>query len=187
MGAGAITANMPAFTAEQLVTEAQTFSQEAWAHIYDNYYPKLFQYCYLRTGNRATSEDLASEVFLEALRGIRRYRYRGVSLQAWLYRIAHNLTVDYLDRRSRQATVPIGEEARDPHFQVPDEGDRLALREDVQSAIHQLTDDQQIVITLRFFQGLSHDEIGVVMGRRAGAVRGLQHRALTALRQFIAA
>lgn len=186
MGTGAITANMAAFTAEQLVTEAQTFSQEAWAHIYDSYYPKLFHYCYLRTGNRASSEDLASEVFLEALRGIHRYRYRGVPFQAWLYRIAHNLTVDYLDRRSRQATVPLGEEAQDPHLQMPDEGDKVALRQDVQNAIHQLSDDQQIVIMLRFFQGLSHKEIGVVMGRRAGTVRGLQHRALAALRQFIA-
>ncbi len=187
MVACAIAADMPSSSARQLVAEAQAFSQDAWAHIYDSYYPKIFQYCYIRIGNRVASEDLASEVFLQALRGIGRYQYRGIPFQAWFYRIARNLTADYLSHNARQATVSLLEEADSPALQAPDEGDQVALRHDVHIAILQLTDDQQQVITLRFFQGLSHEEVAAVMGRRAGAVRVLQHRALSALRQLMAA
>ena len=178
---------MPALTAEELVEEAQAFSQEAWVRIYDTFYLKIFNYCFLRTGNQAASEDLASDVFLEALQGIRRYRYRGVPLSAWLYRIAHNLTADYLSRAARQPTVPLADEAEHPQFQTPNEPERAALWGDIRNAIRQLTGDQQQVIMLRFFQGLSHEETAAVMGRRSGAVRVLQNRALNALRRLMAA
>ncbi len=183
--AAAKMSTMTGDTGEQLVQDAQAFSQEAWARIYDTFYVKILRYCFLRTGNRAASEDLASDVFLDALRGIRRYRYRGVSFSAWLYRIAHNLTADYLSRAARQPTVPLENESAHPDLQTPNEPERSALWNDVHNAIQQLTDDQQQVIMLRFFQGLSHDETATIMGRRSGAVRVLQNRALTALRRVM--
>lgn len=185
MVTGAVAAKMPTSTGEQLVQDAQAFSQEAWAHIYDTFYMKILNYCFLRTGNRAASEDLASDVFLEALGGIRRYRYRGVPLSAWLYRIAHNLTADYLSRAARQATVPLEDGSAHPDLRTPNEPERSALWNDVHDGIQQLTDDQQQVIMLRFFQGLSHDETATIMGRRSGAVRVLQNRALTSLRRVM--
>ncbi len=187
MVAHAVPAEMLKVSGERLVEEAQAFSQEAWAQIFDQYYPKMFQYCYVRTGNRAAAEDLASEVFLEALRGIRRYRYRGVPLGAWLYRIAHNLTADHLHRNARRPTVSLGEETEHPHLQTSDEAEHSALRQDMQTAMQQLTAEQQQVLILRFFEGLSHEETAAVMGRRTGAVRVLQHRALNALRRVMAA
>lgn len=187
MVGGELAAKMPALTAERLVEEAQAFSQEAWAHIYDQYYPKIFQYCYLRTGDRTGAQDLASDVFLEALRGIRRYRYRGTPFAAWLYRIARNLTADHLQRKARRPTVSLAAESQNPQLQAPDDTARSAVWHDVHRAIQQLTDDQQQVILLRFFQGLSHEETAAVMGRRSGAVRALQNRALSALRHLMAA
>ncbi len=188
MALDAVIAETSAFTAEQLVKEAKAYSQEAWAYIYDRHYPKMFRYCYLRTGSHAVSEDLASEVFLEALRGIRRFRYRGIPLAAWLYRIAHNVTADYLERERRRPAVPLREEhSNHPQLRLGDEADSIADRHDVHAAMQQLTDDQQQIIMLRFFHGLSHNETADVMGRRSGAVRVLQTRALNALRRVMAA
>jgi len=187
MVAGAVAAKMAVFTPERLVEEAQAYSQEAWAQIYDAYYVKLFDYCYLRTGDRAAAEDLAADVYLEALRGIRRYRYRGVPLSAWLYRIARNLTADHLRRAGGRPTVSLGEDPGHAQLRAPDETDRSALWQEVRAALRRLTEDQQQVIILRFFQGLSHEETAAVMGRRPGAVRALQNRALTALRRIMAA
>ncbi len=182
-----VTTSQPGSAERELVREAQAFSQEAWARIYDEHYPKMFNYCYQRTGDRAASEDLASDVFVEALRGIQRYRYRGVPLSAWLYRIAHNLTVDHLRRNARQPTVSLGDEPEHPRLQTQDPTDASALRQDMQDAIQQLTEEQQQVIILRFFHGLSHEEIAAATGRRPGAVRVLQYRALNALRRQMAA
>jgi RNA polymerase sigma-70 factor (ECF subfamily) len=172
-------------TAEQLVEQAQAFSPGAWAHLFDQYHPKMYDYCYLRTGDRAAAEDLASDVFLEALRGIRRYRYRGVPLSAWLYRIARNLTADFVRRRASRPTVPLAASAGDAALASPDDTEAAGRAQDIQAALRQLTDDQQQVIILRFFQDLSHDETAAVLGRSSGAVRVLQSRALSALRRVM--
>lgn len=187
MVAGTLSVTMATRSTDQLVREAQAFSQEAWARLYDQYYGKIFSYCYLRTGNRAASEDLAADVFLEALRGIERYRYRGVPLSAWLYRIARNLTADHLRHNAQRPTVPLAAEDEHVGPAAHDDIERSALRQDVQDALGRLTEDQQQVIVLRFFQGLSHQETAAVMGRRSGAVRVLQDRALKALRRHMVA
>ena len=174
------------YTAERLIDEAQAYSQEAWAHIYDEHYPRIYRYCYLRLGNQATSEDVASEVFLEAVRGIRRYEYRGVPFAAWLYRIAHNLLADHVRRNGRQKTVPLTEPIAS-RLEAPDSTAGTALRQDVQDALRRLPEDQKQVILLRFFEDLPHNEIAAAMGRRSGAIRALQHRALNALHRHMTA
>ncbi len=176
---------MVPLSAERLVTEAQAFSQEAWRYIHDQHYMKIFDYCYIHTGNRAAAEDLASEVFLEALRGIRRYQYRGLPLASWLYRIARNLTADYLQRSARRPTVPLTGETENPRLQTSDATESSTNWHDIRAALAQLTADQRQVIILRFFQGLSHEETAAVMGRRQGAVRVLQARALNAMRRLM--
>jgi RNA polymerase sigma-70 factor (ECF subfamily) len=128
------------------------------------------------------AEDLAAEVFLEAVRGIRRYRYRGTPLRAWLYRIAHNLTADEQRRRIRQGTVP---EGAAPERGVPDFADGVAERGALLQALRQLTNDQQQVVILRFIEGLSLAETASVMRRPQGAVKSLQHRAMQRLRALL--
>jgi len=183
MVAGTLQTSMVAITAERLVEEAQAFSQGAWAQIFDQSYPRIYDYCYLRTGDRAVAEDLASEVFLQALRSIGRYRYRGIPLVAWLYRIARNVTADHLHLRASRPTVPLANESRHPSLTSPDGADAADNVHDVRSAIRRLTDDQQQVIILRFFHDLSHEETAEALGKRPGAVRVLQSRALAALRR----
>ncbi len=185
MEAATLTAVRLPVSEEELVEKAQAFADDAWGHLYDEFYPRIFAFCYARTGNWTASEDLASDVFLQALRGIERYRYRGVPLSTWLYRIARNLSADFLKRRARRWTEPLGAESQHQQLQAPDRADAFALSQDIQGAIRQLTDDQQQVIILRFFQGLSHEEVATVMERRPGAVRVLQNRALGALRRVM--
>ena len=181
MPAGTLPAAMPALAGERLVEAAQAYSQEAWGQIFDTCYPKIFQYCYLRTNSRSSAEDLTSEVFLEALRGIHRYEHRGIPLLAWLYRIARNVTADHLRRSLRWHVVPIADDS----LESSDRTDATVLRHDVFAAISQLTNDQQQVIVLRFFQGYSSEETAALMRRRSSAVRSLQHRALGTLRRIL--
>lgn len=175
---------MSNLSGERLIEEARVYSKDAWAHIYDSHYVQIYRYCYLRLGNRALSEDIASEVFLEALRGIGRYEYRGVPFRAWLFRIAHNLLADHARRNARQRAVPLDDMHAD-RLETPDTTESAALREDVREALRQLPEEQKQVILLRFFQDLPHDEIAAIMGKRPGAVRSLQHRALNGLQRLM--
>jgi DNA-directed RNA polymerase specialized sigma24 family protein len=70
--------------------------------LYDEYYGKVARYAYVRIGDKQGSEDIASEVFTKALDSLKTYQERGLPMQAWLFRIAHNLVVDHLRKVSQR-------------------------------------------------------------------------------------
>ena len=164
-----------------LLDRAKAFDLEALGSIYDHYQPALYRYIYSRTGNAATAEDLTGEVFARFLETLRSGRNPPRSLPAWLYTTAHNLVVDHYRERPRRA-VPLDEGLVRDSATVEE---RAWMIEDVQSALGKLTDDQQQVLILKFVEGLSIRDIGQVMGKSEGAVKGLQFRALTRLARLL--
>ena len=168
-----------------LVQRAKERWPSAWAEIYDTHYRKLFRYCYARTGSQASAADLASKVYLEALESTDSYVYQGRPLLAWLYRIARNVVSDHLrsQRRESDALQQMGTllERHDPG-----PASQVADREDVLAAVQKLTDDQQQVIALRYYAGLSTAEIAQAMERGESAVYSLEVRALAALHRLLA-
>src|SRR5687768_11742384 len=78
------------------VQRAKDGDSSIWDTWFQRYYPNLFRYAYIRLRRRTEAEEIASQVFVEAYRGIARYSYTGKPILAWLYRIAHNLVYDRL-------------------------------------------------------------------------------------------
>jgi RNA polymerase sigma-70 factor, ECF subfamily len=155
----------------------------AWQSLVDRYYDKMYRFAYARTGDASAAEDIASEVFLAAVRGIARYRQTGAPFAAWLYRIARNLTADYLDRRRRRPVIALDavEITAGPWDAAVDDA------ADVARALSRLTPDQQEVLLLRFFSDCSLEETAGAMGKKVGAIKVLQHRALAAMRRHLTA
>ncbi len=149
--------------------------------IYDTHAPRIYRYIYHRLGNRALAQDLTSEVFVRFLRS----GTAPDNLTAFLYRIAHNLVVDYL--RRNPTVLSLDETAvadrADPTDFAEAEMERATLRR----AIARLTPEQQQVIVLKFVEDLTNDEIAQTLGKSAGAVKALQHRALQTLRDLLSA
>ncbi len=147
--------------------------------IYDSNAPRIFRYIYHRLGDQALAEDLTAEVFARFLQA----RVAPDNVTAFLYRMAHNLIIDHL-RRHRPA-LPLDDsipaERDDPLSLVEIEMERVRVRR----ALTRLTPDQQQVIVLKFLEGLSNEEIGNILGKDAGAVKSLQHRALSTLRGLL--
>ena len=165
-----------------LVRAAQTFSADAWREIYRRHHRRMYHYLYARLGDRATAEELASEVFLRACRGIHGYSYRGVPFVSWLYRIADNLAMDFLARR-RIKLKPLHEAAS---ATGQDDFAAVDLRLALTTALNKLTLDQRRVVILRFVGGMSLADTAAAMGRRAESIKGLQHRAVASLRRHLA-
>ena len=155
------------------------------ASLYDEYYGKIAGYIFVRLGDRAEAEDLAGEVFLKALESLDSYKERGVPMQAWLFKIAHNLLTDYYRKGAKRKTVDIDT------MQVAAETDLQAMTETnieferVAKALGQLTPDQRRVIELRFFSGLTSEETGWVLKKGSGAVREMQSAAIRRLRKLL--
>src|SRR5258708_24908356 len=170
----------------QLARRAGNGEAEAFGVLYDRYVDAVYRYVFYRVRNDAEAEDLTSDVFMKALRAIPRYEPRQAFL-AWLYRIARNAVIDHVRRGGRQVSFedalrhPEVHNAIDPDLEVLAGSDKATLR----TALGQLTPLQQEVIVLRFLEGYSTDEIARLIGKREGTVRGIQFRALGALRQLI--
>lgn len=87
-----------------LVADAQQSDSDAWTALYQNHFPAIYRYLWARVGDRTTAEDLASEVFLAAIRSIERYRSERPFL-AWLFGIARNIALDHAHRPLRRAHI----------------------------------------------------------------------------------
>jgi RNA polymerase sigma-70 factor (ECF subfamily) len=131
--------------------------------------------------NVQLAEDLASEVFLKVLESIDSFTFRGIPLSAWLFRLARNLLIDYFRTSPRPGVeVPLEEEV------VLTEGgpdaalERKVTRKQLLGALSNLTEDQQEVVVLKFMEGFSNT-VAKIVGKSEGAVKSLQHRALSTL------
>jgi RNA polymerase sigma-70 factor (ECF subfamily) len=153
--------------------------------LYNEYFDKIAHYSYARIGDKTEAEDIASEVFLRALESLKKYEERGLPMEAWLFKIAHNLVVDYLRKVSKKKTVPI------ETVEIPDKVDPQTTTEmnfelrSVAGAIKQLTDEQAEVINLRFFGGMTSREVGSILGKSDGAVREMQRAAMEKIRKLL--
>lgn len=187
----------------ELVRQAKAHSAEAWTEIYNAHYQAIFRYVRARLFDTMAAEDIATEVFVRALKAIDSYRYQGRPLLAWLYRIAHNLVASHqrqlLKSQGRGLTLPhqlidrfvrrsswseATTAAPDPSSLASGHRDPAMLVErlDLRQALMKLTEAQREVLTLRFAVGLTSQEIAAVVGKKPAAVYSLQARALLALR-----
>lgn len=170
----------------ELVERAKNRDVEAFGSLYDFYVSGIYRYTYYRVGSKEDAEDLTEEVFLKALEAIGRFTWREVPFSAWLYRIARNTVVDHFRRETRRVQVVLEEGVMTPETTEPVTLVAAKLsQEEVQRAISRLTDDQQQVVILKFFVGLSNSDIANFIGKTEGAVKALQHRALESLSKIL--
>jgi RNA polymerase sigma-70 factor, ECF subfamily len=156
---------------------------EVWAEVYDRYFSRVYRYIALRVGDKTEAEDLAGQVFLKALESISSFKWRGVPVSAWLFRIAHNQVIDYWRTSKAKLNSPLEEWLVSDNMDPVLEAERNLDIQRVFQAVRQLTQAQRDVIELRFVGGLSTAEVAKVLGKSQGAVKVLQHSALASLRK----
>ena len=170
---------------QSLVRRAQKHDPEALAQLYEEYFDKIYRYIAFKIGSRTEAEDMTQQVFLNAIKSISSFKWKGTPFSAWLFRIAHNQVVDYVRKRAKHATVPLVESL----VSTGDNPELVAEQnldvERLLSATQRLTKAQREVISLRFPGGLSIAEVARVIGKSQGAVKALQHSAILALRQVL--
>jgi RNA polymerase sigma-70 factor (ECF subfamily) len=155
------------------------------AGLYEEYYDKLARYVYVHIGSREEAEDIAGEVFLKALKSLKSYREQGIPMQGWLFRIAHNLTIDYLRKMNKRRTVPADSVVLLGNDDPVDSAEKNIEFERATEAMKQLTMEQKEVISLRFFGGLTSKQVGGILGKSDGAVREMQRAAIERLRRIM--
>jgi RNA polymerase sigma-70 factor (ECF subfamily) len=168
---------------ERLVVEAQSGDAWAFGKLFDHYHEPVYRFIASRVHRPTDAEDLTQHVFVKALEALPRYEARGVPFGGWLFRLARNAVIDHV--RTRHDHAELDEIVGWTHGDAgPDE--IAVVRQELDAigaALAALTDEQREAIALRFFAGLSAREAAEAMGKQEGTVRGLQFRAIAALRR----
>jgi RNA polymerase sigma-70 factor, ECF subfamily len=172
-------------TLDRLVADAKRGDSQAFGQLFDEYAGPIHRFVASRVNRPSDAEDLTQLVFVKALEALPRYEARGIPFGGWLFRLARNAIIDQI-RTHRDHLPLVTALTRETDDAGPEAA--AALRDDldrVANALTELTEDQREVIELRFFAGLSVLETAVAMGRQEGTVRGLQFRAIAALRRSL--
>ncbi len=183
--AEAVRSDLPIPNEPSLVHQAKLGDADSFAQLYDGYVERVYRYVYFRVSDDLTAEDLTSQVFLKAWENLDRYQSGSSPFVAWLYTIARNQVIDHY--RTHKESVPLDEisalpaSGRTVDEQVEARFDLDTMRD----ALQFLTEEQQQVLILKFIVGMKTDEIAQTIGRKEGAVRALQMRALQTLSKYL--
>jgi RNA polymerase sigma-70 factor (ECF subfamily) len=171
----------------ELVRRAQAGDSEGFGELYDRYVDVVYRYLHHRVGDRATAEDFTSETFVRALRRIDSLSYQGRDVGAWLVTIARNIVLDHV-KSSRYRLEVATADMRDADRATDGPEDAVLQRltnAELMAGVQQLSDDQRECLMLRFLHGLSVAETAAAMGKKDGAVKALQHRAVRRLASLL--
>jgi RNA polymerase sigma-70 factor (ECF subfamily) len=158
------------------VARAKQGDRQAIRFLYLRYADNIFGYARSIVRNDHDAEDIVQQVFTRMLTAIGNYEERSVPFSAWLLRIAHNMAIDHIRRRTPMCDEP--ELAVDNETPAHESGDlRAALRQ----CLAELPEPQREIVVLRHVAGLSPREIAERLGRSEDSVHGLHHRGRRAL------
>jgi RNA polymerase sigma-70 factor (ECF subfamily) len=162
---------------QALVRRAQAGDRDAFGEIFMELHPRILRLARVRLRG-AAADDAAAETFLRAWSGLARYRQTPAPFAAWLYGIARHVIADIGRKRPDPA-----EHAADP---VADDFAPASIaRVRIAAGLASLPDEQRRVVELKFFMGLTNDEVARALGKSAGAVNAQQWRALENLRRAL--
>ncbi|WP_229691378.1 sigma-70 family RNA polymerase sigma factor [Sphaerisporangium melleum] len=168
----------------RVVLRAKTGDADAFAALYDRYVDLVYRYVYFRVGCHALAEDLTSETFLRALRRIADFTWQGKDFGAWLVTIARNLVADHFKSGRHRMEVSTAEVLDTPldGRHIPENAVVATMvNERILRAVRDLNPEQQECVVLRFLHGMSLAETALIMGKKSGAIKALQFRAVRAL------
>lgn len=170
---------------------------EAFGKLYDVYHPKIYGYCYRITGDHTQAADITAETFLKAFQHIGSFRWRGISISSWFFRIATNELNQYFRKRSYSPELltdlssgdqvawanrhALSGESND----IVQHIDKYQEFEHIRKLLLALPKKYREPIALRFFEELSIREVAAILGKKEGTVKSLLSRGLGKLKKML--
>jgi RNA polymerase sigma-70 factor (ECF subfamily) len=168
----------PQTAQERPLVEAAQRDPAKFGALYELHFERVYAFVACRVRDRATAEDVTSEVFHKALANLGNYEWRGIPFAAWLLRIAANAVIDHAKRAAREITL----EEDPPEPTTKTELGRVEDRARLFKLVRELPATQRQVVQERFVEQRSIREIAERLGRTEGAIKQLQLRAIERLR-----
>jgi RNA polymerase sigma-70 factor, ECF subfamily len=172
---------------EAVLAGSRAGAEWAITVLFREFHPALLRY--LRAQEPAEGEDLAAEAWLDAARGLHRFRGDEQAFRRWIFTIARRRLIDFRRRRARSArALEAWRDFAEPR-ELDDAGAVVLAASETDAAlarIASLPSDQAEVVLLRVVAGLDVADVAGILGKKPGTVRVLQHRALHRLAEQLA-
>lgn len=167
-----------------LIEAASSLDQEALESIFDEYAPAIYKYLIRRGLGPQEADHTVGDVFARLLEKLSEGKGPRTNLRAYLFQTAYHLVVDRSRDRQRAAPLEIAETVEGETKSVHAQTEEAMLLETLADAMErELTEEQKNVIVLRFQEGFSLKETAEIVGKKVNAVKALQNRAMTRLRE----
>jgi RNA polymerase sigma-70 factor (ECF subfamily) len=174
----------------QLVSRSKTGDVEAFGELVRRYQKPVFRIVLRMVKSPDDADDITQDTFVRAFRGLKTFKEE-FDFHPWLFRIAYNQSINFLNKRKRQAAVDLDDvPERDiksgPEPESPiQSASRQELLTRLERALERLPEEQRTVFLLRVQDGLSYEEIADTMGTPKGTVMSRLARARMALRKYM--
>ncbi len=171
----------------KLVEAARSGDVVAWEALYRSVYPRLRAYVVRRAGP-AEAEDLVNETMARAIRGVGRFRLGPAGFDGWVFGIARHVVADHHRgvARSGRTVEAASQDAVVAVHPAPEDSAMTGVEHmQVRAAFERLGPKERELLELRVVAGLSTEQVADVLGKRPGAVRTAQSRALEHLRRIV--
>lgn len=168
---------------ERELVEKAKESLEAFDKLYEHYLPKIYGYIMNRTGSKEVTEDITSQTFIKAMTKIKTFEFRGISFGAWLYRIAHNSMIDYFRKHPDKKIYDL--EFVKSKESTRSQAEEIERRMLILKAMSELPKQYQEVLSLKFFEDLSNEEIAEIIGCKKQTLAVKLHRSIKAFKKVM--
>ena len=162
-------------------------SREAAEQLIQTYYDEIYRFVYRQTGSKEDAMDLTQSIFVAVLRALPSYRAERASFRTWLYRIALNECLTFLNKQRAASTVSLdAPEAdtlqkleSDPYFS----GDKAQMA--LQKALLTLPEKQRMVFNLKYYQEMKYEQMSDIFGTSVGALKASYHHAVKKIEKIL--
>lgn len=176
---------------EKELVEKALQSLENFVPLYKFYQKKVYNYCYYRLPTEQDAEDVTSQVFINALNSFANKQFQNTdeySFKAWLFRIAHNLVVDFYREMSRYKTIEVDDDIVDEESVCKDIEDHLDEANSVERIIlilKRFDDCTQSIFVLKLREDMSFEEISHIINLDISTVKMKYYRALKLIKRIV--
>lgn len=170
----------------RLIERAAEGDSAAFSTLYQEHLDPIYRFVQYRVNNKEDAEDLTQTVFMKAWKSLPNMREGSVVFSSWLYTIARNTVIDYW-KKKRNVRI---EDEETFFSSIPDArpiaSAQVEIADDVQllkRAMSALSTEQRALVTLRFLEDRTTEEIAATMKKNPAAIRAMQYRAIKALKE----